>query len=284
MSLPFSIITELTPHLSKAFLAFGDIKILAPMILIGLIFYERYFLIPTLLLLLTIILSALLKLAFAIPYSPELVAKLGKGGFAFPSGHMQSAAVFYGWFITTITAKWIRFTLIALIIGIGSALVHEGYHSVYDIFGGLFFAVITIGFYQFLISLVSSKRVGIQDRQLGAIIIFSLSICLAAIMVFLYDLPSYFATILYFIAGFSSSSWLSWDNENHKVKITNSLLIVCAFFVTTLLLFISEPSHSFLWEAKWFLLSSLLPLFASLIKDGYVLDKILTIFRSVNSK
>jgi membrane-associated phospholipid phosphatase len=82
--------------LAKFFLLFGNNAILMPLIFTGLILRQRHFLIPTFLLLFTMILSATLKLVFAVPYSPELVQKLGKEGFSFPSGHMQSTIVFYG--------------------------------------------------------------------------------------------------------------------------------------------------------------------------------------------
>ncbi|KJV80428.1 putative membrane protein [Rickettsia hoogstraalii str. RCCE3] len=49
-------------------------------------------------LLFTTILNILLKYTFEIPLNPALNIK----GFAFPSGHMSSGVVFYGWFFANI--------------------------------------------------------------------------------------------------------------------------------------------------------------------------------------
>ena len=87
------------PYITKIFLLFSHQEILIPLIVLGLIFYRNYFLDPAILLLFTMVFSVLLKFIFAIPYPAELVQKLGKNGFSFPSGHMQAAAVFYGWFL-----------------------------------------------------------------------------------------------------------------------------------------------------------------------------------------
>jgi membrane-associated phospholipid phosphatase len=132
--------------IAKIFLEFSNIEILLPVILLGLISRPKIFLTPTFLVLITLILTPLLKAIFAIPYSPELVAKLGKNGFAFPSGHMQTSCVFYGWFLFNFSNKYLRAALSALILGIGFGLIYEGYHNIFDVLGGMFFALSTIYF------------------------------------------------------------------------------------------------------------------------------------------
>ncbi len=138
-------------YFSKFFLEFSHIKILAPLIFFGLFYRPKFFLQPTLLLLFTMVFSSFLKPLFAVPYSEELVKKLGKNGFAFPSGHMQLSAVFYGWFLFNIKNNFWRILLILIIFGIGFALVFEGYHNIYDISGSLVFAGLTIFSYQKII-------------------------------------------------------------------------------------------------------------------------------------
>ena len=134
--------------ISKFFLAFSNTPVLLAIIISGLALRPKFFVTPIFLLLFTMIFSAVLKLVFAVPYSPELVAKLGKDGFSFPSGHMQSSVVFYGWLLLHCKNKWLKIALIFLLCGIAFGLIFEGYHNIFDVVGGLFFAAATIFAYQ----------------------------------------------------------------------------------------------------------------------------------------
>lgn len=145
-------------YLAKFFLLFSHYEILLPLILYGLAFHRKYFLIPTLLLLFTMILTPFIKSIFAIPYSPELVAKLGKNGFSFPSGHMQCTTVFYGWFLFKSSNKWLRLILVLVIIGVGFGLIYEGYHNIYDVLGAIFFAIVTISSCELVVCFIKKKK------------------------------------------------------------------------------------------------------------------------------
>jgi membrane-associated phospholipid phosphatase len=182
-------------YLSNFFLLFGNTIILAPLAICGFIFYHRNFLIPILLLLFTMILSAFLKAAFAIPYSPELVQKLGKNGFAFPSGHMQSVVVFYGWFLVSFGNKWLRIILLSIILGVGFALIYEGYHNLYDVLGAVFFGSLTIGFYKVIIFLIS-KKIKFSKDLMGEALILLCSICLMVAFIFLYEIPPHLMVVI----------------------------------------------------------------------------------------
>ena len=173
--------------LSKIFLEFSHIEFLLPIILLGLIFHPKIFLTPTLLLLFTLIFSAFLKSFFAIPYSPELVQKLGKNGFSFPSGHMQSSTIFYGWFLLNCKNKWLKILLTLIICGIGSSLIFAGYHNIYDVTGGLFFALITIYFYKTSFAFFQKQKVNCNDSQLTFLLIFFPSLILITITTLFYE-------------------------------------------------------------------------------------------------
>ena len=93
--------------------------------------------------LLSMIINVALKHTFQLPLS----LNIGHIGYAFPSGHMQLAAVFYG-FLALHTKKP-RLYLLTLILlgGIGFGIVHFNYHNWTDIGGAFFFAVFILGGY-----------------------------------------------------------------------------------------------------------------------------------------
>ncbi|WP_041404764.1 phosphatase PAP2 family protein [Rickettsia massiliae] len=77
------------------------------------------------------------KYTFEIPWNPALNIK----GFAFPSGHMSSGVVFYGWFFANIRYSLSRIIIVVILTGMGFSLIYnKGYHYPVDII-----ASITIG-------------------------------------------------------------------------------------------------------------------------------------------
>ncbi|WP_342279041.1 phosphatase PAP2 family protein [Candidatus Tisiphia endosymbiont of Myopa tessellatipennis] len=89
-----------------------------------------------------------LKIIFQVPLS----AHIGKQGFAFPSGHMQSSVVLYGWLMTKTQSRICKILITGLLFGIGMSLVYFGYHNYFDILGAIFFGSLLIAFYTFLAS------------------------------------------------------------------------------------------------------------------------------------
>ena len=104
------------------------------------------------LLLFTMILNVVLKSIFQIP----LALHLEKEGFAFPSGHMQSAAVFYGWLAYKTSSFSMKGLVLILLMGSGSSLVYFGYHTWVEVLGGIGFAALTVGLYIFLLRQLDS--------------------------------------------------------------------------------------------------------------------------------
>jgi len=107
--------------------------------------------------LLTLILNPYLKSLWQIP----LAAHLGKEGYAFPSGHMQSAMVFWGWLAFEFFNIWFFSFAFFLLVGIGLSLIHFGYHSLTDIMGAVFFAVLTLVLYYGIFRLLKNKNLGL---------------------------------------------------------------------------------------------------------------------------
>lgn len=96
---------------------------------------------------LSVLINVALKGAFKIPLSP----KLHLNGYAFPSGHMQLATVFYGWLALYLPFKWYRCFFILVLAGVGISLCHYDYHSASDIIAGLACGFCIIQLYQYIL-------------------------------------------------------------------------------------------------------------------------------------
>lgn len=120
--------------------------IIIPLIIIGYIWIDKKtFFHGICLMLISILFNAALKATFRVPLSPML----GKDGFAFPSGHMQSATVLYGWLYKWSKNMSVRITLVILLFLIALSLMHFGYHGIQDISAAVFFGLALIFGYAF---------------------------------------------------------------------------------------------------------------------------------------
>jgi undecaprenyl-diphosphatase len=116
-------------------LGFAHAPVLLFITLIGTLLFGRSLFFQTAYLLsLDILLNVALKGTFKIPLSLSLHTI----GYAFPSGHMQMATVFYLWWAFVISSWFYRVIVPFVLIGIGSALIHYGCHNSYDVISGFF--------------------------------------------------------------------------------------------------------------------------------------------------
>lgn len=135
----------------RFFLFLGQEWFLIPLIVIGYFspkrsaFYRAF-----LILLFTFIFNVYLKAIWKIPLPPELHSE----NFAFPSGHMQSALAFWLWLSFELNIIWFYLLAVFILIGIGSGLVHFGYHNFGDILGSIGFGIITLVCYILIIRLL----------------------------------------------------------------------------------------------------------------------------------
>ena len=108
--------------------------------------YGRLFFFQTVsFVLFAVINNMVLKTLFTIPLEPYL----HHAGYAFPSGHMQFATVFYTW-LALYSVSWLsRVFLALLLIGIGFGLVHYGYHSIDDVLAGLTVGLVLVMLYRY---------------------------------------------------------------------------------------------------------------------------------------
>lgn len=107
--------------------------VIIPFFIGGSIFINRdIFLRSMMALLLSIMINGLFKTLFAIPLLPHL----GEG-YAFPSGHMQTAVVFWGYLLTKTSLPILRLLGVLVLCAIGYALVYFNYHKWIDIAGAV---------------------------------------------------------------------------------------------------------------------------------------------------
>src|SRR6476620_614074 len=112
--------------IARGFLALSNDIIIIPIIVLGYIWVDRkLFYHVTCLLLFSMIVNVALKWTFQVALAPSIG---NPHGYAFPSGHMQSSTVFYGWLDYKIDNKVFRIAALAVILGVGFALMHFGYH------------------------------------------------------------------------------------------------------------------------------------------------------------
>ncbi|WP_341761141.1 phosphatase PAP2 family protein [Candidatus Tisiphia endosymbiont of Thecophora atra] len=136
-------------NVAKIFLSFSHDIVIIPLLILGYIWLEqKVFFNAICLILVSMLFNFALKIIFQVPLS----AHIGKQGFAFPSGHMQSSVVLYGWLMTKTQSRICKILITGLLFGIGMSLVYFGYHNYFDILGAIFFGSLLIAFYTFLAS------------------------------------------------------------------------------------------------------------------------------------
>lgn len=120
---------------------FAQDYVVFPIVIFGLLFLDRrVFLRIVVLLLFGIAINVLLKNIFQVPLNPELQ----KDWWAFPSGHAQLTATFYGYLAYTYRNPFFRILMVFIIIMECFALVHFRYHNWMDVFGALATAFVWI--------------------------------------------------------------------------------------------------------------------------------------------
>lgn len=131
----------MTHLLADGFLLFSHLFFQITIVILGCLFINRTLFFQVIWLsAMSIILNVALKGSFQMPLSPAL----HKIGYAFPSGHMQQATVFYGWLALNASSRWLKGLISLLLVGIGAALIHYGYHDMNDVLAGVFVALVIL--------------------------------------------------------------------------------------------------------------------------------------------
>jgi hypothetical protein len=207
--------------LAKGFLLFSNVIILAPFLAVGFFTRGGFFITPPtskgaaiwgnaiLLVLFTMIFSAFLKSLFLVPLNPALGIK----GYAFPSGHMQAAVVFWGFLFQTYSTPIFRKFLLFIMAGIGYALIQQGYHNFWDVGGAVGFGGATLIAFSKTVTLPSIQK---KPSQLGLYLIPIAGIMVSGRALRLGVSPHIIITFLGLI-GFSflwiGLSYFSWSKK-----------------------------------------------------------------------
>ncbi|MBT4964011.1 MAG: phosphatase PAP2 family protein [Francisellaceae bacterium] len=135
--------SNLLDILARGHLAFTTEIILIPTVAVGYHFISRRIYInATVILLFMMVFNTYLKSIWQIP----LPTHIGTG-WSFPSGHMASAIVFWGYLALENKHRiFVGITAVGL-IGVALSLIHFGYHTLTDILGAVFFSSITLAMF-----------------------------------------------------------------------------------------------------------------------------------------
>ncbi len=202
------------------FLMFIKEEIIIPIVIFGMIFHKRepyanaicFFCI-------IMIFNTFLKNLFKVPLLPHL-----GNGYAFPSGHMHTSTIFYGYILYKIPDWKIKFLLASLICGIGFSLVYCNYHSLFDIYGTFGFAVTEIAIYRYLEKNTSTRFIAIFA------LVFSLLIIRALFL--MHKLESYVWLGFYVLIGMIIGIWFfgEYKLKNIAQKITALIFALLSVF------------------------------------------------------
>lgn len=129
------------PMLTKYTLMLTQDFFIIPFVLVGFYFINRRFFSEALMLVMVAAaINTYLKFTFKIDLPPGINAHT----YAFPSGHMTSTIVLWGWLAMRLNKKWMNALSFALIAAIGFSLVYKGYHNWVDIAGSAITGILII--------------------------------------------------------------------------------------------------------------------------------------------
>ena len=248
-------------NVSRFFLAFSHDTIIIPLIIIGYIWIDRKVFFHGISLLLT---SMLLNLALKITFQVPLAPSLGKEGFAFPSRHMQTSIVLYGWLLKSVNKRSIKVVITILLIGISIGLVHLGYHNYFDVLAAVFLGLLLIFIYSWFLKTFK--------ESILSMIVLLFNTLLMAYIVLLYEIKEYSWLAYYSLIGFISSEYCF---RNKKVSISKNIKVIATIFCAYIFLLVNQiflllkTDSLCLSQLKWLFIGFCIPFslyFVSLIK------------------
>lgn len=221
-------------YLAKTGLLFSSPTLLVVTFLIGLFFLDaKAYSQAMMLMLFTLIYNLFLKSIWQIPLNPPLE------GWAFPSGHMHTAWVFWGW-LAIHYRKWYLFIVYAVMMGLqGFGLMFHNYHNLTDLLGAAGFGTLTLILFYGLNQIpVFKKNLFVVNVILGAIALLFLS---------LIPLPQQTKPFIWQAHGALMGMAMGWlflmQFKEAPLKIHQKLVMI-AFTVTGMIfmhMFISHP-------------------------------------------
>ncbi len=154
------------------------------------------------------IFNTLLKDWFKVPLFPHLGT-----GYAFPSGHMHAATIFYGYLIHTTKDIKIKYGLTTLLSIIGFALIYCRFHDLYDVIGAVGFSIVEIFIFHTISKHLKSKNIDT--------LILIISTILMTILYIYYKAPTHTWMAFYTLLSIVMCMYLF--NENKKYNYAQKL-------------------------------------------------------------
>lgn len=147
----FLLISQTNFHslkmLSQFFLQSAQFYVIVLLFIIGLVFIDRrVFLRALAVTLFSMVFNSFLKTLFKVP----LKAHLNKQWYAFPSGHANTSATFYGYLAYRFKNPLLTLMVLVLIAGICWALVHLHYHDWIDVIAAIAISFMVIVVFHWL--------------------------------------------------------------------------------------------------------------------------------------
>lgn len=205
-------------HITDAVLFFGSGYCMVPLAIVGFLYLDRKtFAFALFILLFTVCANPFLKMIWKMPLPPGM----GTHTYGFPSGHLQSALVFWGFLGIRYTNLYWRIFISAFIILYTWVLYIKGYHFPIDLLGAACFGSITLMLYM----LILSRPLFIHAPSLVGVLLFMI----ASIFTVLKDITDVNQSIplaLGGLLGFSFGWVLTRWSEQVKYNQTDNLQIL----------------------------------------------------------
>ena len=243
--------------IAKFFLIFGQEFVLVPLIIIGfLAINKKTYGNALFLLLFTMIFNAFLKPIFQIP----LAEHLNKTVYAFPSGHMQTAIVFYGWLFIAHKNTLIRSVVSIILLGIGFALIQQKYHNLYDVLGAILFGILTL----FLWAIVLQIKLFMNKPFLLGYILISLSI---GLLLSTDSVLKHTSMAFMVLTGFT----LSWTIFSDSIEVNLSFIrsMIGSVSIIGIYFLVLQIKHytNLEYDIQWLIIGISIPLTANILKS-----------------
>ncbi len=226
--------------LAHYLLKFGHQTFIMPIIVLSMIFHKREpYAKAACLFCIIMIFNTLLKNVFKVP----LMSHLGTG-YAFPSGHMHAATVFYGYILYKTDNYVIKFLLACIICGLAFALIYHNYHHLPDIVGSVAFAVIEL-----LICKELETKFGNVENAIIAILFSIASIAIIWSMINIIDFHIWIAS--YVMLGFMIGCAIFPNKplSDYIQKVSAILLFVALWYIIDFL----HKSYGFSYSSDYYI-------------------------------
>ncbi|HJK86655.1 MAG TPA: phosphatase PAP2 family protein [Candidatus Megaira endosymbiont of Nemacystus decipiens] len=245
--------TNYLDFIARILLEFSHETIIIPLLIVGYIWINReIFFHGICIVLLSMIFNTSLKATFQIPLNPSI----GKVGFAFPSGHMQTSVSLYGFLYTFTRSILLKTFLIVLLALIGVSLIYLGYHSIVDVFGAVFFASALIYSYKYL-----SKNVKALNFFL------MIGVFASTLLVYiksLHAIPPHLWMSFYALLGLLASQYYfdhkkTLGSQTKKSKLIATIYCFSFLFLVNAAFAVKSEITLFIAPLRWFCIGILIP-------------------------